>query len=135
MCAPPWPRVAVSQGGDRPRHAQQPDPHRESPGVGAHRLLRGSFLIETIFNIDGIGLLGYEAIVERDYPTVMGILAITSMLMLVGNIVSDICVALVDPVLWRLSMNLISSHADVTPYRLRYLRCTSCRSPRAVWRA
>jgi len=57
----------------------------------------GSFLIETIFNIDGIGLLGYEAIVERDYPTVMGILAITSMLMLVGNIVSDICVALVDP--------------------------------------
>ncbi|ELI6442383.1 ABC transporter permease subunit, partial [Aeromonas salmonicida subsp. salmonicida] len=46
---------------------------------------------------DGIGLLGYEAIVERDYPTVMGILAITSMLMLVGNIVSDICVALVDP--------------------------------------
>ena len=57
----------------------------------------GSFLIETIFNIDGIGLLGYEAIVERDYPTVMGILAITSMLMLVGNIVSDICVAFVDP--------------------------------------
>ncbi len=57
----------------------------------------GSFLIETIFNIDGIGLLGYEAIVERDYPTVMGILAITSMLMLVGNIVSDICVAIVDP--------------------------------------
>ncbi len=57
----------------------------------------GSFLIETIFNIDGIGLLGYEAIVERDYPTVMGILAITSMLMLIGNIISDICVALVDP--------------------------------------
>ena len=60
-------------------------------------LISGSFVIETIFNIDGIGLLGYEAIVERDYPTVMGILAITSMLMLVGNIVSDICVALVDP--------------------------------------
>lgn len=57
----------------------------------------GSFLIETIFNIDGIGLLGYEAIVERDYPTVMGILAITSLLMLVGNIVSDLCVAIVDP--------------------------------------
>lgn len=57
----------------------------------------GSFLIETIFNIDGIGLLGYEAIVERDYPTVMGILAITSVLMLLGNILSDICVALVDP--------------------------------------
>ncbi|ATG72686.1 peptide ABC transporter permease [Zobellella denitrificans] len=57
----------------------------------------GSFLIEVIFNIDGLGLLGYEAVVERDYPVVMGILAITSLLMLVGNILSDICVALVDP--------------------------------------
>ncbi len=57
----------------------------------------GSFLIEVIFNIDGMGLLGYEALVERDYPVVMGILAMTSLLMLVGNILSDICVALVDP--------------------------------------
>lgn len=70
----------------------------------------GSFLIETIFNIDGIGLLGYEAIVERDYPTVMGILAITSMLMLVGNIVSDICVATgrSPRAVWRVSMSHLS---------------------------
>lgn len=57
----------------------------------------GSFLIEVIFNIDGLGLLGYEAIVERDYPVVMGILAVTSLMMLLGNILSDICVAMVDP--------------------------------------
>lgn len=60
-------------------------------------LLGGSFLIETIFNIDGIGLLGYEAILERDYPVVMGILVLSSLLYLIGNILSDICVALVDP--------------------------------------
>ncbi|AMG31342.2 peptide ABC transporter permease [Grimontia hollisae] len=59
--------------------------------------LTGSFLIEVVFNIDGIGLLGYEAIMERDYPVVMAIVALNAALLLVGNIVSDICVALVDP--------------------------------------
>jgi len=60
-------------------------------------ILMGSFLIETIFNIDGFGLLGYESLIERDYPVVMGILVISALLTLVGNILSDICVALVDP--------------------------------------
>ncbi|NVC92152.1 ABC transporter permease subunit [Vibrio parahaemolyticus] len=59
--------------------------------------MTGAFLIEVIFNIDGIGLLGYESIMERDYPVVMGIVAINAILLLIGNIVSDICVALVDP--------------------------------------
>lgn len=59
--------------------------------------LTGSFLIEKVFNIDGFGLLGYESLVERDYPVVMGILAISSFLFLLGNILSDFCVALVDP--------------------------------------
>lgn len=60
-------------------------------------VLSGSFLIESIFNIDGIGLLGYESVIKRDYPVVMGILVISSLLYLIGNILSDICVALVDP--------------------------------------
>jgi microcin C transport system permease protein len=60
-------------------------------------LLAGSFLIEKIFNIDGMGLLGYESIVQRDYPIVMGVLVIASILQLLGNILSDVCVALVDP--------------------------------------
>ncbi|MGR5259268.1 ABC transporter permease subunit [Vibrio astriarenae] len=59
--------------------------------------MTGAFLIEVIFNIDGIGLLGYESIMERDYPVVMGIVAINALLLLIGNIVSDMCVALVDP--------------------------------------
>ena len=60
-------------------------------------VLSGSFLIEKVFNIDGMGLLGYESIVERDYPVVMGILVVSSLLFMIGNILSDICVALVDP--------------------------------------
>jgi microcin C transport system permease protein len=72
-------------------------PIATSFGSNISFLLGGSFLIETIFNIDGIGLLGFESIVERDYPIVMGILVISSLLYLIGNILSDICVALVDP--------------------------------------
>ena len=60
-------------------------------------ILTGSFLIEKVFNINGMGLLGYESIVERDYPVVMGTLVISSLLILTGNILSDICVAAVDP--------------------------------------
>ncbi len=60
-------------------------------------ILMGSFLIEKVFNIDGMGLLGYESVVERDYPVVLGILVISSVLLLAGNILSDICVAVVDP--------------------------------------
>lgn len=60
-------------------------------------ILMGSFLIEKVFNINGMGLLGYEAIIERDYPVVLGILVISSLLLLIGNILSDICVAIVDP--------------------------------------
>jgi microcin C transport system permease protein len=60
-------------------------------------VLAGSFLIEKVFNIDGMGYLGYTAILQRDYPVALGILVIGSMLMLVGNILSDIIYAVVDP--------------------------------------
>jgi len=60
-------------------------------------VVSGSFLIETIFDIDGFGLLGLTSIFDRDYPVVMGIVFIASLLLLVGNILSDILVALVDP--------------------------------------
>lgn len=60
-------------------------------------VLAGSFLIERVFNIDGMGYLGYTSILQRDYPVALGILVIGSILMLVGNILSDIIYALVDP--------------------------------------
>lgn len=59
--------------------------------------MTGSFLIEVIFDIDGIGLLGYESIMERDYPVVMGIVAINAVMLMIGNILSDLCVAATDP--------------------------------------
>ena len=60
-------------------------------------ILAGSFLIEKVFNIDGMGYLGYTSILQRDYPVALGILVIGSLLMLVGNILSDIIYAVVDP--------------------------------------
>ena len=44
-----------------------------------------------------MGLLGYDSIIERDFPVVLGILVISSLLLLIGNILSDLCVAFVDP--------------------------------------
>ncbi len=60
-------------------------------------LVGGSFLIESIFNIDGIGMLGFMSALNKDYPVVMGVLAISAILQLLGNIISDLCVAAVDP--------------------------------------
>lgn len=60
-------------------------------------ILAGSFLIERVFNIDGMGYLGYTSILQRDYPVALGILVIGSLLMLVGNILSDVIYAIVDP--------------------------------------
>ena len=60
-------------------------------------LVGGSFLIETVFDINGFGLLGLTSILDRDYPVVMGTVLLASLLLLVGNIISDILVALVDP--------------------------------------
>jgi microcin C transport system permease protein len=60
-------------------------------------LVSGSFLIETIFDINGFGLLGLTSIIDRDYPVVMGVVFLASLLLLMGNIISDILVALVDP--------------------------------------
>jgi microcin C transport system permease protein len=60
-------------------------------------ILAGSFLIEKVFNIDGMGYLGYTAILQRDYPVALGILVIDSLLLLVGNILSDMIYAAVDP--------------------------------------
>ena len=72
-------------------------PIATSFGNNVSVILSGSFLIEKVFNINGMGLLGYESVVERDYPVVMGILVISSLLFMIGNILSDVCVALVDP--------------------------------------
>ena len=60
-------------------------------------IISGSFVIEQIFNINGFGLLGFQSLVNRDYPVVMGIISLSSLLSLIGNVISDFCVALTDP--------------------------------------
>ncbi len=60
-------------------------------------ILAGSFLIEKVFNIDGMGFLGYTSILQRDYPVALGILVIDSVLLLFGNILSDMIYVVVDP--------------------------------------
>lgn len=59
--------------------------------------LTGSFLIERVFAIPGIGLLAFEAIQTRDFPVVLGFLVISSVLLMLGNLLSDLTVAFVDP--------------------------------------
>jgi microcin C transport system permease protein len=60
-------------------------------------VMAGSYLIEYVFNIDGIGYLGYTSIVDRDYTVVMGILVCNTLLGLLGNILADVLYVLVDP--------------------------------------
>jgi microcin C transport system permease protein len=57
----------------------------------------GSLLLEKIFQLDGMGLLGFNSLLSRDYNVLMGLVFIQSLLMLVGNIISDIAYVLVDP--------------------------------------
>jgi microcin C transport system permease protein len=59
--------------------------------------LAGSYLIERTFNINGIGMLGYQSLIQRDYPISLGFLVIEALLGLIGNILSDIVYAFVDP--------------------------------------
>jgi len=59
--------------------------------------LSGSLIVETIFNLDGIGLLSYSSILSRDYNVVMGMIFLSSSALMLGNIISDVIYVLVDP--------------------------------------
>ena len=66
-------------------------------GLSVPGLIGGSVIIETIFDINGMGRLFYQSVLARDYPTIMGILVIGAILTLLGNLMADIAYALVDP--------------------------------------
>ncbi len=65
-------------------------------GLSLPGLIGGSVIIESIFSINGMGLLFYQSALSRDYPVIMGILIITAFLTLLGNVLADL-------VLWRLN--------------------------------
>ena len=67
------------------------------PGAFITAFFAGSLLIETIFSLDGIGLLSFESIEKRDYPVVFATLWIFSLMGLILNILSDFAYTLVDP--------------------------------------
>jgi peptide/nickel transport system permease protein len=66
-------------------------------GLSLPGLISGSFIFETIFSWPGMGRLGYEAIMSYDYPVVMGVSVMATLLTLIGIFISDITYALVDP--------------------------------------
>ena len=59
--------------------------------------LAGSYLIELVFDIDGIGMLGLKALFDRDYNIIMGTLVLFTIVRLLGNLISDLTYALIDP--------------------------------------
>ncbi|SMC34520.1 microcin C transport system permease protein [Fulvimarina manganoxydans] len=67
------------------------------PGAFISAFFSGSLLIETIFSLDGLGLLGFESIYRRDYPVVFGTLYIFSLIGLVATLISDLTYTWIDP--------------------------------------
>jgi microcin C transport system permease protein len=67
------------------------------PGAFVNAFFGGALLIETIFSLDGLGLLSYESIIDRDYPVVFANLYIFALLGLVVNLVSDLTYTWIDP--------------------------------------
>ena len=67
------------------------------PGAFVGAFFSGSLLIETIFSLDGLGLLGFESVLNRDYPVVFATLYIFSLVGLIVNLVSDLTYTWVDP--------------------------------------
>jgi len=67
------------------------------PGAFVSAFFTGSLLIETIFTIEGLGLLGFESVLQRDYPVVFGTLYIFSLIGVVVNLISDLTYTWVDP--------------------------------------
>ncbi|MBA7472164.1 Dipeptide transport system permease protein DppB [subsurface metagenome] len=66
-------------------------------GLSLPALIGGGFIFETIFAWPGMGRLGYQAIMARDYPVIMGVGVIAALLTLVGNLIADITYAFIDP--------------------------------------
>jgi microcin C transport system permease protein len=67
------------------------------PAALVNMLFAGSLLIEVIFSLDGLGLLGFESVVNRDYPVIFGSLYVFTLIGLLLNLISDVTYTLVDP--------------------------------------
>jgi peptide/nickel transport system permease protein len=66
-------------------------------GNSAVFLVEGAFVVETIFSWPGLGRLGVDAILKRDYPLVMGVVILSSVVIIIGNLLADLAYGLVNP--------------------------------------
>jgi peptide/nickel transport system permease protein len=66
-------------------------------GLTLPDLVNGSYIIESVFGWPGMGRLGVSSILQRDYPVVMGVTMLSALLVISGNLIADICYALIDP--------------------------------------
>jgi peptide/nickel transport system permease protein len=66
-------------------------------GLQFGNVMAGAILVETVFNWPGLGRLAFEAVLRRDYPTVLGVLLFSSVVVLVMNQLTDLAYRLVDP--------------------------------------
>lgn len=66
-------------------------------GLQFGNVLAGAILVETVFNWPGLGRLAFESVLRRDYPTILGVLLLSAVVVLVMNLLTDLCYRLVDP--------------------------------------
>ncbi|ASP20081.1 peptide ABC transporter permease [Antarctobacter heliothermus] len=66
-------------------------------GMQFGNLISGAVLVETVFSWPGLGTLAYDSILARDYPTVLGLLLISSIVVITANFLTDLCYRLADP--------------------------------------
>ncbi len=66
-------------------------------GLQFSQIFAGAILVETVFNWPGLGRLAFDAILGRDYPTLLGILFFSALIVVIANLLTDICYRLVDP--------------------------------------
>lgn len=81
------------------RHAFRPSviPIASTLGGVVCTVVGGSILIERVFDIQGFGMLSFQALLDKDYSLIMGTLMLSSTAIILGNLLSDILVALIDP--------------------------------------
>jgi len=66
-------------------------------GVQAGQLIGGAVVVETVFAWPGIGRLAFDALLQRDYPVLLGIFFVSSVLVVVVNLVTDLLYTVIDP--------------------------------------
>ena len=66
-------------------------------GLQFGNVMAGAIIVETVFNWPGLGRLAFDSVLRRDYPTILGVLLFSSIVVVVMNLVTDLCYRLIDP--------------------------------------